>query len=66
MSYLRVEREDEFFAIMDKCKTYGIPYTYIRDAGRTQIAAGSATVCAIGPIKSQQLPETIRKLQTFD
>ena len=34
-------------------KKYGIPYFVVMDAGRTQIEAGSLTVCAIGPWDEQ-------------
>ena len=66
MAYLKVEREDQFFALLNECKSLGTPFTYICDAGRTQIAAGSATVCAIGPMTAQHLPPSVRKLQPFD
>jgi PTH2 family peptidyl-tRNA hydrolase len=30
-------------------ESLGLPFYVVADAGRTQIAAGSRTVCAIGP-----------------
>ena len=41
------EQMDEFLHFADD---NGLLYTKIRDAGRTQIQAGSATVLAIGPV----------------
>jgi peptidyl-tRNA hydrolase len=39
------------FDFVKKAEEKRINNCYIRDAGRTQIAAGSTTVAAIGPIK---------------
>ena len=36
---------------MKKANDKNINTCYIRDAGRTQIAAGSMTVAAIGPVR---------------
>lgn len=36
---------------MDRANEKLINHCYIRDAGRTQIAAGSMTVGAIGPVR---------------
>jgi len=36
---------------LDKAGNRFINNCYIRDAGRTQIAAGSMTVAAIGPVR---------------
>ena len=35
--------------ILYKAKQAGIPYYFVEDAGRTQIAAGSRTVLGLGP-----------------
>ena len=35
--------------ILLKAKEAGIPYYFVEDAGRTQIAAGSRTVLGLGP-----------------
>jgi PTH2 family peptidyl-tRNA hydrolase len=37
---------------MGKARTAGLVAESIRDAGRTQIASGTRTVCAIGPAPS--------------
>jgi PTH2 family peptidyl-tRNA hydrolase len=46
-----VNSEEELLKIRDKCKEKGLPFYLVRDAGRTQIAPGSITVCACGPGK---------------
>jgi len=42
------------YDLVDRAKSKSINCCYIRDAGRTQIAAGSTTVAAIGPIQEDQ------------
>jgi peptidyl-tRNA hydrolase, PTH2 family len=39
--------EHEYVFLMDQCRSKGIPYYLVEDAGRTQIAAGSRTVLAM-------------------
>jgi len=46
---LKVPDEPTMLDLADKAKKLGINVATIRDAGRTQIAAGSMTVCALGP-----------------
>ena len=47
---LKVESEAELIAIHKKARELKLSSEYIRDAGRTQIAAGSMTCCSIlGP-----------------
>lgn len=46
---LRCEDEEEMMRVARDAKANSIPYYIIRDAGRTQIAAGSKTVVAVGP-----------------
>ena len=40
---------DALEALAAAAKAAGLPYYVVTDAGRTQIAAGSRTVVAIGP-----------------
>jgi PTH2 family peptidyl-tRNA hydrolase len=35
--------------VADMAKKLGLPYYVVADAGRTQVAAGSITACAVGP-----------------
>lgn len=46
---VKVETEDEMYELMSKAKAAGLVTYLVEDAGRTQIAAGSKTVLAIGP-----------------
>jgi PTH2 family peptidyl-tRNA hydrolase len=46
---VKVPKELEFVELISKAKALGIVYYLVRDAGRTQIAAGSKTVLALGP-----------------
>jgi len=48
---LKVQDEKEFLALVDQCIEYKVPFEFVVDEGRTQIAANSATVVGIGPIK---------------
>jgi PTH2 family peptidyl-tRNA hydrolase len=46
---LRVSGEEELSRIATAAAEAGLPVEVIRDAGRTQLAAGTPTCCAIGP-----------------
>ena len=52
---LQVETEADLMDIVDKARMAKLPVTYIRDAGRTQIAAGSKTVAAVGPAPASRV-----------
>lgn len=46
---LKAEREIELYEILQQAKSIGLVCFIVEDAGRTQIAAGSRTVLALGP-----------------
>jgi PTH2 family peptidyl-tRNA hydrolase len=46
---LKVESESELMNFRRGANVRGLNFYLVHDAGRTQIAAGSATVLAIGP-----------------
>ena len=46
---LKCKSQEEMLAIHDEASRRGLNTYLVRDAGRTQIPAGSLTVCAIGP-----------------
>mgnify|MGYP001064246125 FL=1 len=48
---------DEIKEILEKAENAGMNTIKIRDAGRTQIPAGSLTVGAIGPAGETELDE---------
>eukprot|EP01024_Parvocaulis_polyphysoides_P010323 TRINITY_DN1346_c0_g3_i1.p2 TRINITY_DN1346_c0_g3~~TRINITY_DN1346_c0_g3_i1.p2 ORF type:complete len:213 (-),score=42.18 TRINITY_DN1346_c0_g3_i1:298-936(-) len=54
---LKVPSEAELFDIQSKAKKMGFPYYLVCDAGRTQIAAGSRTVLAVGPAPKSKVDE---------
>ncbi|KAG5670268.1 hypothetical protein PVAND_000545 [Polypedilum vanderplanki] len=46
---VKVENEQELMNVRKGASLRGLNYYLVHDAGRTQIAAGSATVLAVGP-----------------
>jgi PTH2 family peptidyl-tRNA hydrolase len=46
---LRVESEEQLDELVQRARQAGLPAASIRDAGRTQVLAGTKTVAAIGP-----------------
>ena len=46
---VKCDTEDELVAVARAAKAAGVVHSLITDAGRTQIAAGSRTVCGMGP-----------------
>jgi peptidyl-tRNA hydrolase, PTH2 family len=46
---LRTSSEEELYAIAERAGAAGLPVQVIQDAGRTQVAEGTPTCCAIGP-----------------
>lgn len=41
--------EEEMAEVAENARANNVPFYVVADAGRTQIAAGSRTVCAVGP-----------------
>ena len=54
---LRVDGADALAALAGKAKEKGLAHYVVRDAGRTQVAAGSRTVLAIGPAPEMAINE---------
>jgi PTH2 family peptidyl-tRNA hydrolase len=52
---LRVGSEDELADLSRAAAAGGLPVETVHDAGRTQVAAGTPTCCAIGPAESARL-----------
>ena len=48
---LKTDSEDELLRIAAAAEAAGVVHSVIQDAGRTQIAAGSRTVCGLGPAR---------------
>ena len=52
---LKAVSEDELFAIAERASEAGLPVQVIHDAGRTQVAEGTPTCCAIGPAEDSRI-----------
>jgi len=62
---LQVPDEPQMLALEKAAKDNGIPTYVVADAGRTQVAAGSKTVLAIGPAPSTQIDQITGKLKLY-
>lgn len=60
---VQVKTEEELDAVEQHAKTEGLPTHVVRDAGRTQIAAGSRTVLALGPAPKSKVDVVARHLK---
>lgn len=52
---LRVSGEEELSRLAAAARAAGLPVELVRDAGRTQLAPGTPTCCAIGPAESSRI-----------
>ncbi len=53
----------EFMNVKEEVKEAKIPYSIIRDSGRTQITPGTVTVMGIGPVKEEIIDKITKKLK---
>ena len=60
---LRVPSLSEMLKLQSKAEQKGLTHCVIADAGRTQVAAGSQTVLAIGPAPQKYIDEVTGKLK---
>lgn len=60
---LKVDSEKELFEYFQKAKDAGIPCELIRDAGHTQLEAGTVTCFAAGPWKEEELDKVFGDLK---
>lgn len=60
---LRCSDMNELTQIYQKCKELGIGGQLIHDAGRTQVAAGTATVLGIGPNYESVIDDVVKHLK---
>ena len=49
---VKVSSEQDLIMVKAQADSLGIPNYLVADAGHTQIAAGSLTVCGLGPVDS--------------
>ena len=54
---VKCESEEELLRVAKAAEAARVVHSVISDAGRTQIAAGSRTVCGLGPAPVSQLDE---------
>jgi peptidyl-tRNA hydrolase, PTH2 family len=52
---LKVTGEQELYDLAERARAAGLPVQVIRDAGRTQVAEGTPTCCAIGPAEAIEI-----------
>ncbi|EZA50364.1 Peptidyl-tRNA hydrolase 2, mitochondrial [Ooceraea biroi] len=62
---LKVDSENELLTLAAKAKSTGLLSNVIRDAGHTQIPAGSVTVCAVGPGPAKFVDKVTGRLKLF-
>lgn len=60
---LKVDSEDEMLMLQATAVSLGLCAQVIHDAGRTQIASGSATVLGIGPAPKSKINEVTGHLK---
>lgn len=59
---LKVANEKELYVIMQQAKDAGLTTALITDAGKTCIAPGTVTCCAIGPDEEKKIDSITGKL----
>jgi PTH2 family peptidyl-tRNA hydrolase len=59
---LRVAGEEALQRIVSAAEMAALPVVTIQDAGRTQLAAGTMTCCAVGPAMSAELDQITGEL----
>jgi PTH2 family peptidyl-tRNA hydrolase len=62
---LRVDDEETLLALAQAATKAKLPHYMIQDAGRTQIAAGSRTVLAVGPAPASRVDEITGQLKVL-
>lgn len=60
---LKVDTEDDMLMLQAQAVSLGICANVIHDAGRTQIASGTATVLGIGPAPKSKIDEVTGHLK---
>jgi peptidyl-tRNA hydrolase, PTH2 family len=59
---LRASSQEHLDAIAEQAAASGLPVQVIRDAGRTQVAEGTPTCCAIGPADASRIDAVTSEL----
>jgi len=58
--YLEAGSAEQLYQAQAAAKAKGVTAYTVHDAGRTQIAPMTATVCAIGPVSGSQVLEIVK------
>jgi PTH2 family peptidyl-tRNA hydrolase len=59
---LKVTGAGQLQAVAGQARAAGLPVELVHDAGRTQLAPGTLTCCAVGPADSQRIDEVTAEL----
>lgn len=62
---VRVEDESSVFALKEQAEAVGLPTGLVRDAGHTQLDAGTVTAVAIGPAADDRIDEITGDLPLY-
>ncbi|KAK9234181.1 peptidyl-tRNA hydrolase PTH2-domain-containing protein [Lipomyces kononenkoae] len=62
---VQAKGEDSLLIMQAQAQSLGITHCLVRDAGRTQIAAGSATVLGLGPAPKHKLDQITGDLKLY-
>lgn len=63
---LRVDSLDALTRVVVEAMGAGVPCYVVSDAGRSEVAPGTKTVCAFGPALRSELPSYLRRLRLLD
>ena len=59
---LRADSEEHLSAIAEQARASALPVQVIHDAGRTQVAEGTPTCCAVGPAAASRIDTVTSEL----
>ena len=62
----QVKSEEALREVKNLASRESVPHYLTRDAGKTQIAKGTVTVCSIGPLPSDQLKRFVADLKLLN
>jgi PTH2 family peptidyl-tRNA hydrolase len=62
---LKIDGAAELENLCAAAEAAGLPVERIRDAGRTQVAPGTLTCCAIGPSAEEDIDPVVSELTLF-
>lgn len=62
---LQVKNEEELIRILNLAKSEKLPVTLIKDAGLTEIPAGTKTAVAIGPAANEKIDNIVGTLKLY-